>query len=52
MQLTVAVHSLEHAAQLAAFEQLAHQVDGFMVIAPRGFGRDRPRRRVATSRPC
>ncbi|MEV4472412.1 LacI family DNA-binding transcriptional regulator [Nonomuraea sp. NPDC049504] len=36
MQLTIAVHSLEHAAQLAAVEQLAHQVDGFLFAAPRG----------------
>ncbi|MEQ4722098.1 LacI family DNA-binding transcriptional regulator [Nonomuraea sp. B19D2] len=36
MQLTIAVHSLEHAAQLAAVEQLAHQVDGFLLTAPRG----------------
>jgi LacI family transcriptional regulator, galactose operon repressor len=36
MQLTIAVHSLEHPAQLAAVEQLAHQVDGFLLTAPRG----------------
>ncbi|MEV4800169.1 LacI family DNA-binding transcriptional regulator [Nonomuraea sp. NPDC049421] len=36
MQLTIAVHSLEHTAQLAAVEQLAHQVDGFLFAAPRG----------------
>ncbi|MFG1694623.1 LacI family DNA-binding transcriptional regulator [Nonomuraea sp. NPDC049309] len=36
MQLTVAVHSLEHTSQLAAVEQLAHQVDGFLLTAPRG----------------
>ena len=53
MQLTIVVHSLEHAAQVAAVEQLAHQVDGFL---------PRPRPEVPTrssappprrsSRPC
>ncbi|GAA2210174.1 hypothetical protein GCM10009850_056330 [Nonomuraea monospora] len=36
MQLTIAVHSLEHQAQLAAVEQLSRQVDGFLLTAPRG----------------
>ncbi|MEV4071956.1 LacI family DNA-binding transcriptional regulator [Nonomuraea fuscirosea] len=36
VQLTIAVHSLEHPAQLAAVEHLAHQVDGFLFTAPRG----------------
>jgi LacI family transcriptional regulator/LacI family repressor for deo operon, udp, cdd, tsx, nupC, and nupG len=36
LQLTVAVHPLAGADELTAFERLAHQVDGFVVVAPRG----------------
>ena len=36
LQLTVAVHPLAEAGELAAFERLSHQVDGFIVVAPRG----------------
>ena len=36
LQLTVVVHPLERAAELAVFERLARQVDGFIIVAPRG----------------
>ena len=36
LQLTVAVHPLAGVAELTAFERLSHQVDGFIVVAPRG----------------
>lgn len=36
LQLTVAVHPLAEAGELAAFERLSQQVDGFIVVAPRG----------------
>ncbi|GAA3670011.1 LacI family DNA-binding transcriptional regulator [Microbacterium marinilacus] len=36
MQLTVVVHPLEHADELVAFERLSRQVDGYIVVAPRG----------------
>lgn len=36
LQLTVAVHPLERAAELTGFARLARQVDGFIVVAPRG----------------
>ncbi|WOF23427.1 LacI family DNA-binding transcriptional regulator [Microbacterium betulae] len=35
-QLTVVVHPLERTGELAAFERLSRQVDGFIVVAPRG----------------
>ena len=36
VQLTVAVHPLAHPDELVAFERLSAQVDGFIVVAPRG----------------
>ncbi len=36
LQLTVAVHPLEDIAELGAFERLSRQVDGFILVAPRG----------------
>lgn len=36
MQLTVVVHPLEHGDELAPFARLAKQVDGMIVVAPRG----------------
>jgi LacI family transcriptional regulator len=36
LQVTVAVHPLEDLGELATFERLARQVDGFVVVAPRG----------------
>jgi LacI family transcriptional regulator len=36
LQLTVSVHPLESVAELATFGRLARQVDGFVVVAPRG----------------
>ena len=36
VQLTVAVHPLSSAGELVAFERLSAQVDGFLVVAPRG----------------
>lgn len=36
IQLTVAVHALDRPDHEAALEQLARQVDGFLVVAPRG----------------
>jgi LacI family transcriptional regulator len=36
VQLTVAVHPLAHPGELVAFERLSAQVDGFIVVAPRG----------------
>ncbi|PRY68001.1 LacI family transcriptional regulator [Glaciihabitans tibetensis] len=36
LQLTVAVHPLESVTELATFDRLARQVDGFVVVAPRG----------------
>lgn len=36
LQLTVAVHPLEEPGELVAFERLAQQVDGFILVAPRG----------------
>ncbi|MBE1514379.1 LacI family DNA-binding transcriptional regulator [Nesterenkonia halotolerans] len=36
LQLTVAVHSLAAAEELASFERLSRQVDGFIVAAPWG----------------
>lgn len=36
MQLTVTVHPLESVSELATFDRLARQVDGFVVVAPRG----------------
>ncbi|MBM3715308.1 MAG: LacI family transcriptional regulator, partial [Actinobacteria bacterium] len=36
LQLTVAVHPLEAVRELTAFERLSRQVDGFIVVAPRG----------------
>lgn len=36
LQLTVAVHPLQDAIELVAFERLAQQVDGFILVAPRG----------------
>ncbi|MBA8813245.1 LacI family DNA-binding transcriptional regulator [Frigoribacterium faeni] len=36
LQLTVAVHPLAEVGELVAFERLSHQVDGFIVVAPRG----------------
>jgi len=36
MQLTVAVHPLATTDELLAFERLSSQVDGFIVVAPRG----------------
>ena len=36
LQLTVTVHPLEAPAELAGFERLATQVDGIIIVAPRG----------------
>jgi LacI family transcriptional regulator len=36
LQLTVSVHPLAGVDELSAFERLSHQVDGFIVVAPRG----------------
>ncbi|WP_123703875.1 LacI family DNA-binding transcriptional regulator [Rathayibacter sp. PhB127] len=36
LQLTVAVHPLEAVRELGAFDRLSRQVDGFIVVAPRG----------------
>jgi len=36
LQLTVVVHPLERADELASFARLAKQVDGLIVVAPRG----------------
>ncbi|WP_036320507.1 LacI family DNA-binding transcriptional regulator [Microbacterium indicum] len=36
LQLTVVVHPLEHVDELAKFARLAKQVDGAIVVAPRG----------------
>jgi LacI family transcriptional regulator len=36
LQLTVAVHPLESVTELGTFGRLARQVDGFVVVAPRG----------------
>ncbi|MEE2041146.1 LacI family DNA-binding transcriptional regulator [Nocardiopsis sp. CT-R113] len=36
LQLTVSVHSLDSPAATGAFTRLASQVDGFIVVAPRG----------------
>lgn len=36
LQLTVAVHPLESVTELRAFDRLSRQVDGFVVVAPRG----------------
>jgi LacI family transcriptional regulator len=36
LQLTVAVHPLESVSELTTFDRLARQVDGFVVVAPRG----------------
>ncbi|QHC58717.1 LacI family DNA-binding transcriptional regulator [Rathayibacter sp. VKM Ac-2760] len=36
LQLTVAVHPLEAVRELEAFDRLSRQVDGFIVVAPRG----------------
>jgi LacI family transcriptional regulator len=36
LQVTVAVHPLENVSELTTFDRLARQVDGFVVVAPRG----------------
>lgn len=36
LQLTVAVHPLESVRELVAFDRLSRQVDGFVLVAPRG----------------
>jgi LacI family transcriptional regulator len=36
LHLTIAVHGLDSPADIAAFETLSRQVDGFLIAAPRG----------------
>lgn len=36
LQLTVTVHPLDTSRDLSSFEHLASQVDGFLIVAPRG----------------